>query len=285
MFTENIFWFDVIDSTNSEAYRNLETAAHGSVWAARFQSAGRGQKGNKWESAAGENLMCSILLRPLFLPAERQFLIAQATALAVCDLLSGWGVKALVKWPNDVYIGEKKVQGMLIEHFLSGSQLSASIVGVGINLNQERFASDAPNPTSVLLESGVRHEPEAALQELLDLLQERYNALERGEWVPTDAEYKTKLYRLNQWADYIRCDTDTTFRGKIVGVDAFGCLVVETKERESDERESDERGSDERDSDERGNDERESDERETEEIAIEERETEVFSFKEIRYVR
>ena len=228
MFSNNITRLEVIDSTNSEAYRHLETAPHGSVWAARFQTAGRGQKGNKWESAAGENLMCSILLRPLFLPTERQFLIAQATALAVCDMLERWQVNASVKWPNDVYIGEKKVQGMLIEHFLSGAQLSASIVGVGINLNQERFDSDAPNPTSVLLETGVRHEPEEALQALLGWFHCRYQALEQGAWNQIDAAYRKKLYRKNQWADYKCCASDTFFRGKIVGVDMYGCLMVET---------------------------------------------------------
>ena len=227
MFLNKIFWFDVIDSTNSEAYRNLSTAPHGTVWAARFQTAGRGQKGNKWESAAGENLMFSILLRPDFIPVERQFLISQTVALAVCNLLEKWHIDISIKWPNDIYIGDKKVQGMLIEHFLSGPHLCASIAGVGINLNQERFASDAPNPTSVLLETGVSHAPEVALQELLPFLAARYQSLQQGEWNQIDAAYQAKLYRLGQWATYLRCATERPFTGKILGVNEYGCLKME----------------------------------------------------------
>ncbi|MDR2585645.1 MAG: biotin--[acetyl-CoA-carboxylase] ligase [Prevotellaceae bacterium] len=222
----SIFWFGEIDSTNNEAYRNLATAQHGTVWAARFQTAGRGQKGNRWESAVGENLTFSVLLRPLFLPPERQFLISQTVAIAMCDLLGGWGIEAKIKWPNDIYIGDKKVQGMLIEHHLSGSQISASIVGVGLNLNQVRFASDAPNPTSVFLETDVRHDPEEVLQALLVFLWRRYGALERGEWEEVDADYGKRLYRRGQWATYQRCATQTHFLGKIEGVDRLGCLMV-----------------------------------------------------------
>ena len=230
MFTEKIKWLEIIDSTNNEAIRNLDAASHGSVWAARFQMAGRGQKGNKWESAAGENLIFSILLRPAFLPAERQFLISQISALAVCDLLDSWGLDARIKWPNDIYTGEKKIQGMLIEHFVSGSGLLASVVGIGLNLNQKHFTSGAPNPGSVWLETGVRHEPEAALKELLGFLRIRYAALQAGTWASIEAAYQSKLYRLDQWATFTLCATDTPFQGRITGVDFYGCLKMELKD-------------------------------------------------------
>ena len=218
MFTKNINWFKTIDSTNSEAFRNIATAPHGTVWAAMYQTAGRGQKGNQWESAKQENLLFSILLRPNCLPSERQFLISQVMALAVCDLLVSWQIEPTIKWPNDIYIGEKKVQGMLVEHYLSGSQLVASIVGVGINLNQVVFASDAPNPTSVLLETGVWHAPNEALLQVLVFLQKRYRGLEAGEWAQVDDAYKSKLYRYGQWANYLRCANEMQFIGKITGV-------------------------------------------------------------------
>lgn len=230
MFTNKILWFDVIDSTNNEAYRNVETALHGSVWAAHFQTAGKGQQGNKWESAAGENLLCSILLRPLFLPPERQFLISQIVALSVCDLLDHWGVDSTIKWPNDIYVGNNKVQGMLIEHFLSGSQLSASIVGVGINLNQIRFDSNTPNPTSVFLETGITHLPKEALQELLGFVHKRYKKLEQGKIDTIEIEYKERLYRFNQLACFRCCATKSFFWGKIVGVNENGCLMVKREE-------------------------------------------------------
>ena len=226
MFTNNITWFDTIDSTNNEAQRKLSTAPHGSVWAARFQTAGRGQKGNKWESAVGENLMFSILLRPNFLPAEKQFIISQIGALAVCDLLATWGLDAKIKWPNDIYIGDKKIQGMLIEHFLSGAQLSASIVGIGINVNQERFASDAPNPTSVLLETGQRKVPQDALVELLHRLELWYIQAEEGKLQEIENAYCARLYRLHQWKRYVRCADNVEFEGCIMGIDRYGCLKV-----------------------------------------------------------
>ena len=230
MFTDKINWFETIDSTNNEAVRQLNTAPHGSVWAARFQTAGRGQKGNKWESAAGENLMFSILLRPEFLPAERQFLISEISALAVCDLLASLGVKASIKWPNDIYAGDKKIQGMLVEHFLNGAQLSASVVGIGLNLNQKHFASDAPNPGSVWLETGLRHEPETALTELLALLYAYYCRLQAGAWASIEEAYQAKLYRRDRWATYMRCVTGNPFEGCIRGIDAYGRLTMELKD-------------------------------------------------------
>ena len=226
MFTDHINWYDTIDSTNSEAYRNISTAPHGTVWAARFQTAGRGQRGNKWESVAGENLMFSIILRPLFLPAEKQFAISQVTALALCDLLDLWGIEATIKWPNDMYVGDKKVSGILIEHFLSGSKLNASIVGIGLNLNQSRFESDAPNPTSVLLETGERRVPEDALVTLLDLLAIRYDQAVHGYMQEIEEEYCAHLYHVHQWRRYLRCSDNTEFEGYMMGIDHVGCLRV-----------------------------------------------------------
>jgi len=230
MFIEQIKWFETIDSTNNEAFRNLNAAPHGCVWAARFQTAGRGQKNNSWESAAGENLMFSVLLRPEFLPAERQFLISEISALAVCDLLDSWGLKASIKWPNDIYAGDKKIQGMLIEHFLNGTKLSASIVGIGLNLNQKHFSPHTPNPSSVYLETGIRHEPETALKELLGLLYTYYHKLQAGVWDSIEQAYRARLYRYDQWAGYIRCATGTPFIGRITGVDVYGRLQMELQD-------------------------------------------------------
>ena len=226
MFKDKIKWFNVIDSTNNEAYRNLSTSPHGTVWAARFQTAGRGQKGNKWESAAGENLMFSILLHPAFLPAEKQFVISEIVALSVCDLLESWEIEATIKWPNDVYVGDKKILGVLIEHFLSGTNLSASIVGIGLNLNQTHFRSDAPNPTSVVIETGQERSLEDALDTLLDCLSLRYEQALHGAAREIEEAYCARLYRLHQWKRYLRTSNHTEFEGYITGVDKYGCLKV-----------------------------------------------------------
>ena len=138
-------------STNS-LLRELvikESLAEGSVVVADFQTAGRGQIGNTWESEAGKNLMFSLVLYPTCIPANRQFLISQIAALSVKEALDLYADHITVKWPNDIYWKDKKICGMLIENDLSGHNLYCSIIGIGINLNQTVFRGDAPNPVSL----------------------------------------------------------------------------------------------------------------------------------------
>ena len=109
-----------------------------------FQSAGRGQRGNSWESEAGKNLLFSFVVYPEFLETHRQFYLSQVTALALHDVLSSYTEGISIKWPNDIYWKDKKICGTLIENDLTGIHISRSISGTGVNLNQERFLSDAP---------------------------------------------------------------------------------------------------------------------------------------------
>lgn len=152
MIDVKVNWLKEIDSTNSEAHRRRHEATDFTVWAAEFQTAGRGQRGNTWESAVGENLTFSILFKPSNFLSTRQFELSQVVALGVVGYLATHGIEAKIKWPNDIYVGDKKICGILIENVLSGATLSVCIAGIGINLNQKIFRSDAPNPTSVLIE-------------------------------------------------------------------------------------------------------------------------------------
>lgn len=152
MIDVKVNWLKEIDSTNSEAHRRRHEATDFTVWAAEFQTAGRGQRGNTWESAAGENLTFSILFKPSNFLSTRQFELSEVVALGVVNYLAEKGIEAKIKWPNDIYVGDKKICGILIENVLSGDTLSVCIAGIGINLNQKIFRSDAPNPTSVLIE-------------------------------------------------------------------------------------------------------------------------------------
>lgn len=163
-----ITWFDSIDSTNSEARRQLPANAKMSVYAAKFQTAGRGQRGNKWSSAAGQNLTFSVLLNfthPQMpdLAVRNQFLLSIASALSVSDLLRKLNIRNTIKWPNDIYIGRRKVCGMLIENIVGNAGLEHSIIGIGLNLNQTEFPPELVNPTSVLVASGLRTVPEEVL--------------------------------------------------------------------------------------------------------------------------
>ena len=238
-----IKWYQTLDSTNSQAARELDQAPEGTVWIADFQSAGRGQRGNRWESKAAENLTFSILFRPVFLSPAQQFKISQAVSLGVQRYLCGKGLDAKIKWPNDIYIGNKKICGMLIEHSISGDKLAGSIVGIGLNLNQREFSPIAPNPTSLILEmvpQGGEYNRREELAQLLGYICTAYGELEEGYAEELDAEYTGKLYRLGEFHKFIETDTDTPadipvekmkegkmITAKITGVDQYGCLELE----------------------------------------------------------
>lgn len=147
-----IYWSKLTDSTNLDAMRGKESAGDKTVWATEYQSAGRGQRGNKWNSEKGKNLMFSILFKPKDFRATNQFHISMAVASGVVDYLMAKGIEASVKWPNDIYSGDRKICGMLIENTLSGDRLAACIAGIGLNVNQRIFPQDLPNPTSLVLE-------------------------------------------------------------------------------------------------------------------------------------
>jgi BirA family biotin operon repressor/biotin-[acetyl-CoA-carboxylase] ligase len=166
-----IQWLETTDSTNSDVRRGLDTLANLSVIAARFQTAGRGQGSHTWLSPRDENLTFSILLRfgkdaiPEF-PASEAVRITQVATLAVHDFLLSEGVESRIKWPNDIWVGERKICGMLIENILDGALVRSSIVGIGINLNQDCFDPSLPNPVSLSMLTG-RHYP---LEDTLILL-------------------------------------------------------------------------------------------------------------------
>lgn len=235
-----IKWYQTIDSTNTQATRELATAEEGTVWIADFQTAGRGQRGNKWESSKSENLTFTILFRPVFLSPAQQFLISEVASLGVCRYLRSKGAHAMIKWPNDIYIGNKKICGMLIEHSISGDKLSGSIVGIGLNLNQKVFASDAPNPTSLALELGGEYDRKEELTRLLEYICTAYQELEDGFHKELDTEYTRDLYRLGQFHKFIEIDPNApadmpvekmaagnTITARIIGVDQYGCAILE----------------------------------------------------------
>ena len=145
--------YSELASTNSELARlAAEGAPHGTVVSCTAQTSGRGQRGNTWESAPGENVTMSVLIRPDGVAPREQFAISEAVALAVAETLDAYlpsGMRAEVKWPNDIYVGDRKICGILIENRISSTEICHSIAGIGLNINQKRFFSDAPNPVSL----------------------------------------------------------------------------------------------------------------------------------------
>ena len=155
-------------STNDEA-RNPRYG-HGDAICAERQTAGRGQRGHTWSSEEGRNLMFSLVWEPRFLPVSEQFLLSEAVALALTDLFGGYGIDARIKWTNDIYAGDRKLVGILIEHNLTGDRLSRTIVGIGVNVNQTRFDPSLPNPSSMCLETGCEYDRQEVLHRLGDCL-------------------------------------------------------------------------------------------------------------------
>ena len=170
-----IQWLESVDSTNLEVRRRIDELDNLSVIAARFQTAGRGQGSHTWLSPVGENLTFTLLLRfgdggISGLKASEAVRITQMATLSVFDFLADEGITARIKWPNDIWVGDKKICGMLIENILDGANVSASIIGIGFNLNQKAFDPALPNPVSLHQLTGKLYTTDSALLELYSII-------------------------------------------------------------------------------------------------------------------
>lgn len=219
-----IYHFDEIGSTIDEA--RDEKYVHGDVVVAEYQTAGRGQRGNKWGSQRGENLMFSVVLDTRFLLVTEQFLLLQTVALALVDMFVEYGIDARIKWTNDIYVGDRKITGVLIDHTIRDGKLGRSGVGIGINVNQTVFDEWIPNPTSMRLLAGKEFDRREVLDRLCRCLMARYEVLRNGGRERLMKEYHGKIYRLDVQAQYTLPD-GTEFTGVIRGVKPGGGLIIE----------------------------------------------------------
>lgn len=196
----------------------------GSVIWADVQTAGRGQTGNSWESEAGKNLTFSVVLYPDVIPANRQFVISQITALSVKETLDLYTEDITIKWPNDIYWRNRKICGMLIENDLAGPRIYCSVIGVGINLNQEVFRSDAPNPVSLRQIIGEECDRETMLHQFLSKFYTYYLSLLREEEADIRARYRSALYRAEGFYPYR--DEQGEFEAVIEDIEPTGHLIL-----------------------------------------------------------
>lgn len=219
-----IYRFEELTSSNDEAadarYREGDV-----VWVER-QTAGRGQRGHRWESAEGLNLTFSVVFKPSFLVPTRQFMLSEAVALAVCDTLARFGVEARIKWTNDIYVDDRKITGMLIENKLRNGGIMRSVAGIGLNVNQTRFDPALPNPVSMASATGREFDRHEVLEALRGDLDARYAMLRRGEEDTLQRDYHCRLYRRDEEHWYALPD-GSRFRGTIRGVEPSGALRVE----------------------------------------------------------
>jgi BirA family biotin operon repressor/biotin-[acetyl-CoA-carboxylase] ligase len=221
-----------VASTNAHALELLSKSkpVEGTVVSTFHQTDGRGQIGNKWESEPGKNISLSLVLYPDFLAAKDQFQLNIFVSLAVLDFTKKHlpDSHVSIKWPNDIYVGECKIAGILLQNALLNTQIRSTVVGIGINVNQTVFVSNPPNPTSLHLETGHEFNLAELVPSLCEFLESRYLQLKAGKIVPLQQEYIRHLFRFGQPTKYRRANGEP-FEGTIVGIDEIGRLKMEVK--------------------------------------------------------
>ena len=210
-----IIHIEETDSTN----RWLKAHGEGTmVVVADYQTAGKGCGTNSWESERGKNLTFSMLIHPTDIPASQQFRITEVVSVALCEVLEQYIGDVSIKWPNDIYMGDKKICGVLIENRLQGNVIVDSIIGIGLNVNQTEFVSDAPNPVSLRQLLGREIDREALLHDFL----ETFAAVSLSE--TTYSAYRNKLFRMGKQAVF--SDETGRFEGTIQDVETDGRLLI-----------------------------------------------------------
>lgn len=193
---------------------------------ADWQTAGRGQRGTHWEADAGRNLLFSLRFQPRKVPAAEQFALSEALALAIRAALAATGDGFCVKWPNDIYWRDRKVCGILLEHQLQGSRIVETIAGVGINVNQADFRSDAPNPVSLLQITGRETPLAELLRSVLAEFEQRLRKAVQGRYGELHEEYRKHLFHgegLHAYFDVARLQT---FEAEIARISPLGTLTL-----------------------------------------------------------
>jgi BirA family biotin operon repressor/biotin-[acetyl-CoA-carboxylase] ligase len=222
---KNLIFVPECHSTNTLALElsQQRNIAEGSVVITNHQTAGRGQRGNTWESQQGKNLTLSLFVKPAFLSVKNQFYLNIFTCLAIYDTLRALtDVKIAIKWPNDILVQEKKACGILIENQIRGSIVSSSVIGIGLNVNQAQYAVATATSLSLLLQRQL--DLNDMLEMLLGNLESRYLQLKQNKESAMKEEYLSLLY----WKDEERTfrSADFEFQGIIQGIDESGRLEV-----------------------------------------------------------
>ena len=227
--------FDTLPSTNQYCeLLNLDETEEFTVIVARTQTAGIGQRGNHWEAETGKNLTFSLMLKPTWLPVADQYQLTKAVSLGIVDclipLIAEGESRVHIKWPNDIYVDNNKICGILITHRIAGGQIVASVVGIGLNVNQEAFPSWVSNPISLKLLTAQEWALDEVLERLLKYIAERYEELQNSPIGALDAPYLQLLLRRGEEALYGY--QEQTISATITDVNRFGHLQLVTDKGE-----------------------------------------------------
>jgi BirA family biotin operon repressor/biotin-[acetyl-CoA-carboxylase] ligase len=224
-----LIYLKTIDSTNNYAAQLLikHQVEEETIILTDEQTSGKGQGDNSWESEPGKNATFSLILFPLFLSPEKQFLLNKSITLGVLDFLCSLslGQKLFIKWPNDIYAGNRKMGGILIQNTVCGREFESSIAGIGLNLNQVNFNPVLPNPVSLMQITGKSYNVEEVVNHIVEAIDKRFLQLRNGSFDTLNTDYQKNLFGINEWKDYVV--NNKVIKGKIRGVDDNGFLKVE----------------------------------------------------------
>lgn len=193
-----------------------------------FQTTGHGQANNSWESEDGKNILFSFVLYPNFCPANKQFHLSQLISLSIMEELQSFAKDFSIKWPNDIYWQDKKICGILIENELFGEMMQRCIAGIGININQTAFHSDAPNPVSLAQIIGREEDKRAILNSIMKRVKDYYELYKSGEVKTITERYFNALYRKDGFHRYK--DNDGYFNARIADILPLGTLILEDEQ-------------------------------------------------------
>ncbi len=226
-----IIEYHSINSTNTKARELLRKGEifEGAIVVAYEQYAGKGYAQNLWESSPGKNLTVSFVLQPAFLSPQYQFWLTRVLSLALRDTINFYLnplPPVTIKWPNDIYVANKKIAGILVENSILGDKFKDSICGIGLNVNQTVFLSDAPNPVSLKQLSGVEYDTKEILSRMAGFITHWYTLLRNEQWSMIEREYLQSLYLLHTEAAFRT--GDKLFKGSIQGTDQYGRLQIRT---------------------------------------------------------
>jgi BirA family biotin operon repressor/biotin-[acetyl-CoA-carboxylase] ligase len=223
---------DKTDSTNNylREYLKKEPLPEGSVIVADYQTGGRGQTGNSWESSPGKNLLFSLVLYPECIVAHQQFVLSQIASLAVKETLDAYTNHISIKWPNDIYRQDKKICGILIENDLTGTTIHRSLIGIGINLNQTVFESSAPNPVSLTQITGKVYDKRDVLNRFLRIFYAYYLLVLQEKFTEIKDAYMQALYRKEGYHPF--SDPEGVFFARIYDIETTGHLLLQLENGE-----------------------------------------------------
>ncbi|MBK9565494.1 MAG: biotin--[acetyl-CoA-carboxylase] ligase [Saprospiraceae bacterium] len=228
LFTgKNCIYFKEIDSTNINAADLIAKTSppEGTCVITDFQTAGNGQIGRFWHSDAGKNLLISYIFYPNALKVKEQFLLNIISSLAVYDVVSFFVKNVKIKWPNDIYVNNKKIAGILVQNTLRNDNIKSTVIGMGLNINETSFPSDIPNPTSLTIETNASHSIEDVFCRLSTRLEYYYLKLKSGKTSELKATYQEALFRRDDEAHF-RDGNDVVFKGTIKGVNDDGKILI-----------------------------------------------------------